>query len=361
MQTQRNIQVLNKMVEDMNLAPAIYQPTGPTARIVTDMVEELRTRPLELGSEEGSRLLNTIGAVDYSPIQQIEYTLARQRDHGALDSNDYRVLHATAQVLRRNPNAPLLPYELSLNDLNAAAFRSAALYGQSTRAKPLTSTSAVGFPGSGYTFIIDGKRYSYIFLYYYMRYSQFVDFDSLDAVVEVGCGSGRAVEILKQLHPHLKFYLFDLPPQLYVTQRRLGEAFPGALLPYEVTRDSAFRTADLPGSIATFLPHAIERIKPTGNVLSWNQMVYCIMPPSVVAHYLGILAKIADTIYIVEPMPNRCGKEYGMSETVDYEDYAQFLSHTHENVDRAPAMRALGRMSGGWGEACDTTWKRRPQ
>jgi hypothetical protein len=87
-------------------------------------------------------------------------------------------------------------------------------------------------------------------------------------------------------------------------------------------------------------------------------MVYCIMPPRTVAHYLRLLARMAETIYIIEPMPNRCGEEYGMSETVDYDDYVKYLSPTHVNIDRTPAMRALGPMRGGWGDACDTMWKR---
>jgi len=307
-----SFQVLDQMVHDMTIAPAIYQPTGPTAKIVENMVKELRAQPLHIALDEGSRVLNTIGAVDYPPIQQIEYTIVRQRDHGVISKDEYEILHSAAQVLRRKSTAPLLPYELSLEELNEAAFRSAELYGESVGAKPLSAISAIGFANRGYTFTIDGRRYSYIFLYYYLRYAyccRFVDFDTIDAIVEVGCGSGRATEILGQLHPHLRFYLLDLPPQLYVTRQRLNEAFPGALLPYSKTRESSFHATDAEGTIATLLPHAIDRIAPSGNVLSWNQMVYCIMPPNTVAHYLRLLARIAQTIYIVEPMPNRCGDE----------------------------------------------------
>ncbi len=342
-------------------APAIYRPTGPTANIVEKMGEELRAQSLHAGIEAGSRLLNTIGAVDYPPVQQIEYTIARERDHGTLSQDEFQILHAAAQILRYKTAAPLLPYELSLDELNAAAFRTAALYGETVGAKPLSSMSALGFPGRGYNFLINRRPYSYVFLYYYLRYAyccRFVDFDAIDAVIEVGCGSGRATEILRQAHPHLRFYLLDLPPQLFVTRQRMNEAFPGALLPYDVTRTSLFRSTNAPGTIATLLPHALERVAPEGKVLSWNQMVYCIMPPKTVAHYLNLLSHLSETIYIIEPMPNRCGEEYGMSETVDYDDYVKFLSPSHTNVDRSPAMRALGQMRGGWGEACDTIWKR---
>lgn len=357
-----DVPLLDLMESDMKSAPEIYQATGPTAKIVSDLAAELRARPLAESLRTGSRLLNTIGAVNYSPLQQMHYNYGRQREHGELTAREQEVMESAARILWEKRDLPLLPYELSLESLERAAFCAAELYGKATGAR---SPREIGLSAGSepmYAFEIDGKRYSYLYLYYYMRYAyccQFVDFDKVENIVEMGSGSGRTVEIVKKLHPHINFYLLDLPPQLYVCRQLVRSVFAADLVDYNESRRPDFTCMTDTGRIATLLPHQLERIRPQGRTLAWNSMVYCIMPRPKVEHYLRFLAEIADLVYIIEPMPNRCDAEYGIDAPVDYDDYARCLSAKFVNVDRSAAMRALAPMVGGWGEPCDTMWLKR--
>ena len=65
-------------------------------------------------------------------------------------------------------------------------------------------------------FNVEDRSWSYTMLNFYMRYAwacQFIDFDSIDSVVELGSGSGKQAEVWANLHPHLTLFLFDIPPQ----------------------------------------------------------------------------------------------------------------------------------------------------
>jgi len=131
-------------------------------------------------------------------------------------------------------------YSITLDDLRTLCYEFALLYGEKRGAKSLKNvqTSLAGNPAD--IFEIDGKKYTMNFLRFYMRYAycaKFIDFDSINTVVELGPGSGVQAEVLKKLHPHLRILLFDLPTQLYVCEQYLKNVFKQEAVSYLENRN----------------------------------------------------------------------------------------------------------------------------
>ncbi len=355
-----NKQLLAAMMEDTRHAPGAFSIDGPTAAFLDEFHADLSEKGLERMLVEGSKLLNTIGACNFSPLQQMEYNLKGRLQAGEISDDEHRVLSEASRIIFEKSSINMLPYELSMRDLNLAAFRACELYAKETGARPPSELNMAEVAYPEYTFEVDGHRYSYLFLYYYCRYafcSQFVDFDQLDTVFEVGSGSGRAIEIIKKLHPHLSFHLFDLAPQLYVAHQFLQEIFPDSLVEYDRTRglESVHDLAD--GGIH-FHPHYhVDRLDLAGKTLSWNTMVFCIMAPHRAARYFDCIRRAADYVYAVEPSTEAGGGQYGLAETMTWEQYESFMAEGFELEKRCRAFRPLAPIR-AWGGVDDMFWRR---
>lgn len=62
----------------------------------------------------------------------------------------------------------------------------------------------------------------------YIRASQFMDWSKSPArVLEIGAGYGRLAAVFLDANPGTKYWIVDIPPALYVSQRYLSETYPG--------------------------------------------------------------------------------------------------------------------------------------
>jgi hypothetical protein len=195
-----------------------------------------------------------------------------------------------------------------------------------------------------HTFAIKGKRYSYLYLYYYLQYAycaQFLDFESVSNIVEVGPGLGRAVEILRKAHPHLRFYLVDLAPTLYVCQRNLAALFPESVVPYAETRAAGRISDSPPGSISFLGPHQLEALAPAGPTLSFNAGVMSNMTPQTVRRYLSRLKVMATWLYLMEPGRDETKRLYSMPEAPTSDTYRSELEPDFRLLDRSEGLKPL--------------------
>ena len=88
-------------------------------------------------------------------------------------------------------------------------------------------------------FSINEKFYTTSLLYYYIHYAyccKYVDFNTIDTIMELGAGAGNQIGVIKRLHHHMTFYVFDIAPQLYVCQQYLSALFPDSVISYRQTR-----------------------------------------------------------------------------------------------------------------------------
>lgn len=60
-----------------------------------------------------------------------------------------------------------------------------------------------------------------ISLYEYFTLSEFIDFNSLKNIHEIGAGYGRTAYVIKTLHPSIDYSIFDIEPTLSLSKKYL--------------------------------------------------------------------------------------------------------------------------------------------
>jgi len=267
---------------------------------------------------------------------------------GTLDKTD------PAYIFRRfgaaEPHIPSSIPGMSPEEWNVHRFETAAEYGRSVGAKPLSafSISPVGNPGDA--FEMQGNLYTSIALNFYMRYayvSQFVDFDAIQTIVEIGPGSGLQTEVLHKLHPHLTTYLFDIPPQSYVCNQYLKAVFKGRVVPIEKTAQLNELPSAEAGKIHLFNSWQVPLVAGTPIDLFWNAASFNEMQPDLVGNYLSFIQPTAKWLYLMSIMesPNHA---VGMAE------YVSFLPQ-HRCEDLRPLPLPTGKMGDPYQ---NSIWKR---
>lgn len=237
-------ELLQLMLDDLAASPAAFKPTNYWSVYERRFLPELVARGLRDFRRRHESVLSSFGATDFRP-RGAYVDLSRSRVFGNRVTQHLpgwkRLLSRLNDVLNRDGMSAvrLDVYECGLRELQESAFRLTQLYGEHAGARALDSIelSSAGNPED--VFEIAGRAYTMRALYYYLRYAyccQFVDFDEIDLMVELGSGMGRQIEIVRKLHPRIRVIAFDIPPQLYVCSQFLSAVFPDAVIGYETTR-----------------------------------------------------------------------------------------------------------------------------
>ena len=180
-------------------------------------------------------------------------------------------------------------FGIDIKDLRLLYYELAKFYGEKNGAKPLSGLedSLVGNPED--TFSVDGKYYTPSLLSYYCQYAyccKYADFNSVDTIMEIGCGAGRQTEVIKKFHPDICFYVFDIPPPLYVCERYLSTLFPDSVVSYRQTRTMTSVPKQSRGKIFIFGNWKLSELTNLDYDLFWNSASFQELEPSVVLNYL---------------------------------------------------------------------------
>jgi putative sugar O-methyltransferase len=352
-----DLSLLSDMVADMKSASPIYQPTHYWAAYERPVLAELRAGLRDFRRRSKS-ILDSFGATDPAPtmLTNIDGVPAEGAAIvNALVAQLNEILAAGHQVL---------PDYLAVTDVFELAYLHCRH--QSSGASTIVSIDEleVSRVGNPYGYERDGRFLTTSALYYYMRYAfvaEHLDLREIDVVVELGSGSGKQVEILKRLYPHLTFVLLDLAPQLYVAERFLTAAFPDDVVPYRATRDPG-ALAIQPGKIHFAGNHRIEDLDTSGRVLFWNAASMGEMEPDVVAHYGKAVTSIADWLYLCQCFtgkePANASRLGGVLDPVVWPHYVAAFAE-HEPIDRRQAHTGLTPLVQGDRPYDDTFWIRR--
>lgn len=364
LQVEDDFELFKTLVADQkNLAGPLYQPTNYWSAYYPYALKYLEDHGLRdfrrVADGPSDGFLGSFGCGDYSPIGEARAVIGCINNATEAQVNS---LHFFLNCSTENPGLPLYPGELSYNGLNEIAFRLADSFGKECGAKPLANASAslVGNPHPQSCFVHDGRLYTYSFLYYFYRYayvSRFVDLDTIDNIVEIGPGSGKQTEVTKKLHPHIRFYLLDLAPQLYVAGQFLKSVFPGRVVDYRTLRNEDDIELLDEGAVAMLGNWQVEHLAPQGRTLFWNAASFGEMEPHVVHNYLDIVSSFSDYVYLFQCMGGKekaaDGRVGGVLEQTTWDHYVAYLSHAFAVVDRSDAFHVFGKMteSGGYSDA----------
>jgi len=209
----------------------------------------------------------------------------------------------------------------------------AKCYGEKSGAKCLDQFSASTAGNPEDVFAVNGNTYTTSVLQYYMLYAyccQYMKFDSIRTIMELGCGSGKQIEVIRALHPHLCFYLFDIPPQLYVCEQYLAAVFPGSVVSYRETREMAELPEPQEGKIHLFGTWKLPDLERSQWDLFWNSASFQEMEPDLVLNYLSFVNRLTrQYVFLQENMRGmkqaRRKGEFGVLDPTTLEHYNQGL------------------------------------
>ena len=328
--------LLDLMLDDLHSGPELYQPGNYWANYEKILVPELRTTGLRDFRRRRASIVNTFGAADFAPITAAlnthpvtSETNPRVRVKRLLLGMAQRVRPA-ARALRALGGSYL---GASLEGVQRLCYEYAVAYGQSHGAKSPEhfSASIAGNPED--VFVVHGSTYTTSILQSYMLYAyccRFTNFDTLSTIMELGSGSGKQVEVIRKLHPHLTFFLFDIPPQLYVCEQYLRAVFPDSVVSFRETRGLRHLDHPEPGKIYLFGTWKLPQLDDLACDLFWNAASFQEMEPDLVLNYLGFVNRLTSRhVFLQENMhgmhqASRPG-EHGVLQRTTLEHYTRGL------------------------------------
>ncbi len=294
-----NMELLELMMNDTKAAPDIFRPTNYWQNYEKIFLPELRAKGLKDFRRRKNSVLSSFGATDLMP-------LSRHLDHLTIWGKNVFAVRVINQLLKIKQLYKLYNYisraitGANLEDIRLLYYEIAKGYGGKNNAKPISELEAsiIGNPED--LFSVNGKLFTTSILYYYIQYaycSQFMDYSNINAIMELGSGSGKQIEVIKKLHPEMCFYIFDIPPQLYICEQYLSALFPDCIVSYAATRKMKILPENREGKIFIFGNWKMPEIEGLSYDLFINSASFQEMEPEVVLNYLNYVDE-QTTMYI---------------------------------------------------------------
>ncbi|MCX5829744.1 MAG: putative sugar O-methyltransferase [Deltaproteobacteria bacterium] len=135
-----------------------------------------------------------------------------------------------------------------------------------------------------------------------------ITFGSDMVFCELGSGLGRNVEVLAQLFPEATFFVFDIPPQLYVAHQYLSEVFGNRLIKYNeavlLKPTSGRSMPDCVKGKIVLLPSWFMPVWSDVKMdIFWNSASFQEMEPNVVVNYLRLVKTINPRWIYINALP----------------------------------------------------------
>jgi len=363
MQVRENPFLLDLMMKDFVCAPEIYKTSNYWSFYEKKFLRELKAMGLHDFRRRKNSVLSSFRATDLTPaMSHIDLLKNRIFNNRIVRKIPFWLKMTLLLQTFLNKTFPVVnPYGISGVGLKRLAYDFARLKGQNATAKSLDDfqASLIGNPED--IIEADGKVYTMSMLFFYLKYvycAAYMNFDHVKVMVELGCGSGKQIEIIKKLHPDICFLLFDIPPQLYVCEQYLSSVFPGSVVSYKDTRDMVTFPEIQKGKIFMMGNWKFPIIEDGQIDLFWNAASFQEMEPSIVANYLTYVNKRANFVFLEQAMngKEKAGKEgkLGVLKQTTLKDYKTGLTD-FDLVNLSPAISPLGNSL----VYSDSFWKRK--
>jgi len=336
-------ELLNLMLKDLHSAPDLYKPKAGWLNYEKFFVSELKKYGLYNFRRRKNSVLQSFGGTDIYPIDEVLRILNTNPLVGLNPSQKSLFFKKILKsFIKFNSFRKLIEeistfhHGLSLKETQLLIYKLAKYYGKANNAKSINelSVSLAGNPKN--FFQVNDKVYTISFLHYYMMYAyccKFINFDSIGTIMEIGSGLGKQVEIIKKLHPHITFFLFDLPPQLYVCEQYLSTVFPKSIVSYEETRKMISIPNDTKGKIFIFGPWQLPKLENLQYEIFWSSASLQELEKPVVSNYLKFVNKQATKfVFSYEQM-----KRKKLNQNATEDDYNKELSD-FELLDSSPSV-----------------------
>ena len=298
-------ELLKLMMKDSSTQSELYRPTKYWANYEKSFMPELLSLGLKDFRRRKNSILNTFGATDLSP-----FSISTRFNTSSLVRSFLLNLFKIKLKIKKMQKGIQLDsdefYSSNDSDINYSCYQLAKSYGEEMGAKPVQEfeASIVGNPEN--IFYVNKKLYTISLLSYYVMYAyccKFMSFDSINFFMEIGNGSGKQIEVIKKLYPNLSFFIFDIPPQLYVAEQYLSAIFPDSVVSYRKTREMNTIPDQCKGKIFIFGNWKISELKNFEYDMFWNSTSFQEMEPHVVLNYLKYVNQQTKKYIFLHLMP----------------------------------------------------------
>lgn len=338
-QVKDDINLLKLMMNDRKKSKFLYKPTNYWLNYEKLLINELNNFGLYNFRRRRNSVLSSFGATDLTIMSQSLNRLSIWKR--PLSFKILNLLYGITSIRKIIEKLSRTISGFNYYNIRRLLYEFAKIYGKLNGAEPIESfeASSVGSPEDLFT--INNRQYTLSILNYYIYYAyccQFIDFNSIDSMMEIGSGVGKQIEVIKKLHPQINFYILDIPPQLYVCEQYLTELFPNSVISYRKTRNMKRIERNEKGKIYIFGNWKIEELSNFNYDLFWNSASFQEMEPEIVLNYLKFVnPQTKNSIFLHELMP---GKEkaskkgkHGVLEETTLEHYKKGLQNfTIENI-----------------------------
>ncbi len=361
LQVKDNFALLDMMNEDMERAPVLYKPTNYWEYKANFLLPALKEEGLKDFRRKTVSVYASIGGVDVLPQWLIDLNKYR------LFNN--RILHLlpfwkkAMQLMNIAVNRVTRIFPAYIDYLKKKPYRYALQVQRETGAAPVDQFEASLAGNPEYVFEVNGKSYTNNIFDYYLRYAyccKFIDFKNIKVIVELGSGSGKLTEVVKKLHPHITFLLFDISPQLYVGEQYLGTVFPEDVVSYSKNRELEQLPDFEEGKIYFFGSWQFPMIEEFKFDLFFNLTSFQEMEPHVVANYLRFVNGNAKYVYLHSKMDGKevavKEGEFGVMEPTKLIHFEQGLTE-YELRDIQASRKETGELK--WKGHMDSFWLRK--
>ncbi len=324
LQIQDDPELLDLIISDEANAPEIYRPTNYWRSPNEErLLPELRRLGLNDFRRRRGSVLCSFGATDLWPMPNV---------------GTWPVIHRLPKAIRKGITSAVFDtswFKRRKQRILATYVEIAHRYGKKKGALLLEkfNASIAGNP-EDHCFLGD-NCYTTNHLNYYMQYAyccQFIAFEQIGLIAELGPGSGKQVEVIKKLHPHITFLLFDLGPQLYVCEQYLKSVFPNEVISYIETRELEQISVVEKGKIYMFGAYKFPFLSGIKADLFWNSASFQEMEPSIVENYLGYVRETASNVYLRQRFGGHSEGEKSVLKKVTFMHYIKCL-HSLEMAD----------------------------
>jgi len=348
-QVRDDTDLLDLMVKDSQSVSDLYKPTNYWEILEKNLLPELKTKGLHNFRRRKNSVISFLNHTDLLPISWVTQDSHRK---------PFKVINSLVRNFSKRDNTKKLMESIiynysgvTLEDLRILCYEFAKIYGEQKGAKSLEKyePSLLGNPEN--VFELNGKTWVFSALNHYLQYSyccNFMDFDSINSIMELGGGFGKQIELIKKFHPHVSFYLFDLAPQLYISEQYLSSVFPDSVISYRETREMKEIPKKTNGKIFIFGNWRMSDLENLSCDVFWNSASFQEMEPNVVLNYLKYINQLTEKSVFLHARSDGSIKipkkgAVGVLEQTNFDHYKKGLNQ-FEMIDMTKA-RTLPRLS----------------
>ncbi|MBF0382108.1 MAG: putative sugar O-methyltransferase [Magnetococcales bacterium] len=320
--------LLNAMMQDLKKSESWYQPTNYWKVYQDRLMPVINENGISQFRGSESKIFNSFG------VTQPPHTLVGE----FLEVHDIKgsiIGHLVLSFLRK---IRLYKIVISQHRKTYAAFLNACFHiaaGETSKQELLTiSDSGLAEPRDLFQPLASHKnRYTLAFLRYYLQYrwvKKRIDFSGVKTICELGTGYGGQIEVIRKLHPNIKFLVCDIPPQLYIAEQYLKSVFPGDVTGYMET--SAMDKINLMNTKSITIIGTWQLTKVESPIdLFISSTTFQEMEPDIVDNYFKIIKSFTKQhIYLMQlvkgqKLASEIGK-HGVLKPTTLEHYEKFLN-----------------------------------